>query len=211
MIKINLLKNSLKSVKAKTIPMTGPAGEEILDPKKIQTLGLGKLILLVLPVAGLYLYSSQVVIPELEQKVRQEEQKLSEVKQKNEENRKKIETVDSLKKQKAQFEIKNTSLEKFKLNRLKPVKIFDAIQKSIPEKVWLSRLDIKEENLSISGTAITDADLTVFMDALAKTHFMKEVNLVRSGEITAPRGGLFRSFQVAIVIDLQKLGGVSDQ
>ncbi|MEZ0390830.1 MAG: PilN domain-containing protein, partial [Pseudobdellovibrionaceae bacterium] len=84
--------------------------------------------------------------------------------------------------------------------RLREVKILDNLQKDIPEKVWLERLEFKDTNLMISGKAISDGELTNFMENLSKSVFLKEVNLLKSSELSTDRG-MLKQFEIVCVID----------
>lgn len=100
-------------------------------------------------------------------------------------NKKAIEAVAATKnfqEQQKSLREKIEVIERLRRGRLLEVRILDTIQKGIPPKVWLSRLDFKDVKLQINGSAIDSNDVTSFEEQLRGSVFMKETKTIRISE-----------------------------
>ena len=79
--------------------------------------------------------------------------------------------------------------------RLREVKALDYIQSIIPEKVWLTDLQIANAKLELKGAALTDDDLTQFVKGLENSAFFTNVLLVQAQEQKSSQG-TFRQFEI---------------
>lgn len=66
--------------------------------------------------------------------------------------------------------------------RLREIKAIDYIQNVIPERVWLSLLDFKNDTLKIEGSAASDDQLSRFMDAIDGKSYFRNVILLKAVE-----------------------------
>lgn len=100
-------------------------------------------------------------------------------------------------------------IEELKKNRIKEVKILDGLQASIPERVWLSRVDYTKEKVVISGYTVSDSELSRFMDDLGKSIFLKDISLLKSSEISSDRGAI-KKFEISasVIKEIENTGGV---
>ena len=92
------------------------------------------------------------------------------------------------------------TLEGLQRERLREVKILDNLQKDIPEKVWLTRMEFADANLRIAGAATADIEVSTFMDNLGRSVFLKDVSLVKSTNEESERG-IFKVFEILCTID----------
>ncbi len=87
--------------------------------------------------------------------------------------------------------------------RLKELKALDFLQSIIPERVWLSSLEYHNDKFSLKGHAMTDDDLTDFIQSLDKSSFFNEVILLQAKEQTGKEGTL-KVFEITASIEGQE-------
>lgn len=195
MIRVNL---------AKSVPMTPTSGVESLegieaDIKDIQRQGLIRLaIILTLPIL-LWAYESQN-IPALRARLNGKSTVLQQLQAKNEQAKGAVEEITRFKADQARLQKQIDTLEGLQRERLLEVKILDNLQKDIPEKVWLERIEFKDFNLFINGLAVTGQDLTTFYESLSRSVFLEEVQLVKEAEQMLDKA-IIRKFDINCKID----------
>lgn len=195
MIRINL---------AKSVPMTASNPIESMEMGEfgsgdIQKEGAFRLLVILLLPLALYFYETQN-LPELSSTLASKNQLLQSLTEKNTRAQGAVEEIKKFKEDQAKLQRQIDTLESLQKERLREVKILDNLQKDIPEKVWLNRLEFQDQRLLITGLTTNDTELTVFMENLSKSVFLKEVNLVKSTEENTERGFLKR-FEISCVID----------
>ena len=106
---------------------------------------------------------------------RQELKKLEAQKKKLEYVNKKIAKVKAKEKE---VEEKFKAIEKLQQGRTRTVRILDEIASSIPiERVWLSKLDLQGNRVSLSGVALDNHTVALFMQRLEASSLFKRVEL----------------------------------
>lgn len=80
--------------------------------------------------------------------------------------------------------------------RLREVKSLDYIQSAVPQKVWLTSLEMTDERLSIKGKAQGDTDVTLFMRRMESGGYFSDVILMQDSTITES-GTNLREFEVS--------------
>jgi type IV pilus assembly protein PilN len=91
-------------------------------------------------------------------------------------------------------------LEGLQKERLREVKILDNLQKDIPEKVWLTRMEFADTSLKLTGAATADMEISTFMDNLGKSVFLRDVSLVKATDETSEKG-VQKVFDILCTID----------
>lgn len=196
MIRINL---------AKSVPMVATAGLEALegintDAQDIQKQGgMRLLVILIVPLA-LYAYEFQN-IPTLRSKLNSKNALHASLVQKNEQAKGAVEEIKKFKEDQARLQKQIDTIEGLQRERLLEVKILDNLQKDIPEKVWLDKIEFKNQDMMISGYAVSAQDLTAFYENLSKSVFLQEVRLVKESEQLTDRG-VHRKFEITCRMDL---------
>jgi type IV pilus assembly protein PilN len=93
--------------------------------------------------------------------------------------------VARYKKDKALVQKKLKIITDLERNRMDPVYIMDEIATRIPEnKVWLTYLDEKSGGLTLSGIAMNNSDIALFMMTLEASRFIATVDLISAEQIT---------------------------
>lgn len=80
--------------------------------------------------------------------------------------------------------------------RLREIKAVDYIQNVIPERVWLTMLNIDGDKMQVEGGALSDEQLSRFMDAIDGKSFFRNVILLRAVE-EKTKDGTIKRFQIS--------------
>ncbi len=204
MIKINLAKSDKK--KSAGVAFSGSVGsgggDSFQGDVDSQKVGARNLLIVFAFPAALYLYEMQL-IPELQATLGARKQQLQSLTEKNEKAKGAVEETKKFKEDQSKLQKQIGTLENLRRERLKEVKVMDNLQKDIPEKVWLTRIDFQEQKLNLSGLATADIELTSFMENLQRSVFLREVNLVRSSEQPS-ESGVLKKFDISCAVELDK-------
>lgn len=204
MIKINLIKTA----------KLAPAGDvnlemmDAFDDKSMQKQGAVKLAVFLIGPLLLFMLEGQI-LPEKTSMLAKKRKILNELTLKNQKAKSAVDEIKKFKEQQVQLQDQITTIEGLRKDRMREVKVLDAVQRDIPEKMWLVKMELKEGKLGIQGVAATDYELTTFMDNLSKSAYIKEVNLVRANEKSVD-GQVLKEFSISCVMEKQekKVGGI---
>jgi len=152
-----------------------------LGSSEIQKQGLIKLFIILLGPLGLLVWQNQN-LPAKQMAVNQKQKILNELTRKNESAKSAVEEIKKYKADEARLREQIKTIEGLRADRMREVRILDLIQREIPERMWLAKIEMKENKMNISGFAAADAELTQFMDTLSGSTFLQEVNLVKIAE-----------------------------
>lgn len=204
MIKINLAKQKGKSAKVKSTSNQASGGDSFVassdDMASVRSLAIKNLAIILLGPVFLLVYE-QLTIPDMQVKAESLNKQLIEVQTKNKKASEAVSQIAKFRKEEEKLKAQITSLEGLRKDRLREVKVLDYIQKDIPDKVWLSKLELLDGKLIINGYALADSDLTQFMDSLSKSAFLKEVSLIRSNDTNSKDYGQVKKFEVACLME----------
>ena len=98
--------------------------------------------------------------------------------------KKEIGEVEKFKARKAELQQKVDIISKLQAGRTGPVKVFEAISASIPEKCWIDQLSVKDEKVSLSGVALNNYTIANFMTALGQSGRFQDVVLGSAEQAT---------------------------
>lgn len=91
--------------------------------------------------------------------------------------------IDRFKKEMTEYEQKIAIIDKLKEKQKGPVHVLDEVSLSLPDKLWLTRLEQRGDTLTLEGNSLTIGDIVAFVDHLKKSpHFSKEVELRQSSQ-----------------------------
>lgn len=196
MIKVNLAKSYVPASGAD--PVVG-GGDVIYSQAEIQKQGVMRLALLLIFPVALYVYE-QFSLPELASRRNAASAKLEELRQYNTQMEKSVEEIKRFKEDEAKIQARIASLERLDKIRFREIKVLELIQQVIPEKVWMTKVDFNNGRMLLSGMAMTDYEISGFMEALAKSVFFLDVNLVSSSEIILD-GLTIKRFEISCVME----------
>jgi type IV pilus assembly protein PilN len=205
-IKINLAGSKKISSSSFSSPAGGDDAMPAGDNKEIQKQGFLRLFVILILPAILYTYQNQN-IPVLQAKLQSKRNLLQTLTSKNEQAKNAVEEIKKFKEDQAQLQKQITTLESLRKDRLREVKILDNLQKDLPEKIWLSKINLEANRMQISGTTVSDLELSSFMDNLSKSIFLKRVNLIRSSDLPFNGGLQTKSFEISCDLESISVAG----
>lgn len=95
-----------------------------------------------------------------------------------------IAEVDRFKARKAELQQKVDVISNLQKERTGPVRIFEAVSASIPEKCWIEQLSVKGNKVELSGIALNNYIIANFMTALGQTGRFRDVVLGSADQAT---------------------------
>lgn len=111
-----------------------------------------------------------------------------------------IDEVNAYKKQQSELERKIEVINDLKVNQKGPVKVMDYVSRSVPELVWLRRMEVKTKTLRLSGNARNENAVATLIDNLDQYDEFQEPVLRHMRET---RGGLY-SFEITLNYSLKR-------
>ena len=115
----------------------------------------------------------------------------------------KIGTIDNLKKLQADVKKKLDVLNRLRRGKTGPASRLAALSEALPDKVWVTKYTESEAKVSLSGGAMSEELIAVFMKSLQASGSFSDVELVVSEQ--AEIGGVkYKRFDLAFQITDQK-------
>lgn len=161
----------------------------------VQKQGAMKLLLVLAPMIALYFYGDMVV-SEKRRDLRSKQEYLNSLNEKIDQAKGVVDEIKKFREDKARLEIQISTIESLTKERLREVKILDAIQTDIPQKTWLTKIEVQNDLLTLAGYSAVDSDTTSFMEKLSNSIHLKDVNLIKSEE-SQVSGGYIKRFEIS--------------
>lgn len=98
--------------------------------------------------------------------------------------KKEIGEVEKFKSRKAELQQKVDIISNLQTGRTLPVRLFEAVSASIPEKCWIDKMDMKSNQISLSGVALNNHTIANFMTALGQSGRFRNVVLGAAEQTT---------------------------
>lgn len=199
MIKINLL--TMSGVRA----TPGAAGEveSLTDQKEIQKQGLIKLVLILLPAIGLYIYESQS-IPALTSERAHLQANLNDLKSYNSKAEASVREIKKFKTDEDRIQKRIEALQKLSKSRTSEIRILKLLADVIPEKTWLSSVNIIQNRANIVGLAVNNSDVNNFAEKLKSNILVADLQLVRIAEERIASGPSLVRFEFNCLLEGRK-------
>ncbi|MGB5815171.1 MAG: PilN domain-containing protein [Thermoanaerobaculia bacterium] len=162
MIKINLIGEAKRPIASRASALTG-GGEESSWPffVMIGLIGLGILL-----TAGHFLYVNG--------KVNGKKDEVAEASREVEELAAFIKEVQEFKAKKAELERKIQVINNLKANQRGPVQVMDQISRALPELLWLTRMQVRGETITLQGQAFNTNAVANFIENLDRVPEFQE-------------------------------------
>ncbi|WP_413288692.1 PilN domain-containing protein [Bdellovibrio sp. HCB337] len=198
MIRINLATTRHMSA---AMPGTAAAegGGDTQVSEQTRREGLTKLLVILMAPAALFFYEQQN-IPTIQAEMARKQNALMELQTYNAQAENAVNEIKKFKEDEKKIQARIAALEKIAKDRFREVKVLDLFQQVIPERVWFTRVDIKEGRILLAGFSTSDVDISTFMDSLSKSVFLQEVVLVSSSEHIQDNMTL-KKFEISCVLD----------
>ncbi|KYG61374.1 PilN domain-containing protein [Bdellovibrio bacteriovorus] len=196
MIKINLATSTVSPSVGASL---GISSDGFVSPDEARKEALKRLVLLLVGPAALYIYENQNIpgkIADLNAKT----QVLSELQSYNSRQAASVAEIKKFKEDEALMAARISALEKLAKDRQREVRVLDLLQSVIPEKAWLTRVQINPDRVNIQGLALSDFEVSAFLEALTKSVFLMDVNLVSSSEVTQD-GSVLKKFEISCLLE----------
>jgi len=118
----------------------------------------------------------------------------------NEKQAASVAEIKKFKEDEAIIEARISALDKISKDRDREIRVMDLLQGVIPEKAWLTRIQLNPEKVVIQGMAVSDYEVSQFLEALTKSVFLMDVNLVSSAEAVID-GVNLKKFEISCVLE----------
>lgn len=194
MIRINLATG-----KVSAMPALGFSSDVAYTPAELQKQALIRLGIIVLFPVLLWAYERNT-LPGLMQERNSLQDRLNEVQSYNAKAENSVREIKKIKEDEAKIQARINFLETLSKTRLREIKVLDLIQQVIPEKVWLTRVEGDEDKILLSGMAMTDFEISAFMEALSKSVYFRDVKLLSSNELVYDSINVKR-FEISCVLE----------
>jgi len=106
--------------------------------------------------------------------------------------KKEIGEVEDFKARKAELQQKVDVISSLQTGRTGPVKVFEALSASIPEKCWIDSLSLKGDQVRINGIALNNYTIANFMTSLGQSGRFRNVVLGSADKTTVSNVKLVR-------------------
>lgn len=197
MIRINLLANRPTAEAA-----AGSAGET-LDDKQIRNQALLKLFIVILPAVVLFLYENQRV-PELIQKKAQLSNELAELTAYNAKSETAVNEIKKFKDDETRIQNRIAALEKLQRDRTVEIKFLKLVSDVIPERAWLTKVEMKAGKARVLGFAFSNREVSTFVDKLKSNILISELALHEIKEEPSNGGDPLMKFDFTCKLESKK-------
>ena len=201
MIKINLASPHVGTSSAigSAFGMGGGGGDSMDLDGEVRKEGLKRLLIILLPAVALFAYEQQN-IPEKSARLARMNAEFAEAQAFNSKAADSVAEIKKFKEDEAIIQARIAALQKIAKDRHREIRVMDLLQSVIPEKSWLTRVNIQPDKVAITGLALTDYEVSTFMEALTKSAFLMDVNLVSSTEILQD-GVSLKKFEITCLLE----------
>lgn len=200
MIKINLATSTSGSMPAAGAGVYSSEG--FSSPEQVRRDALLRLIVILAGPALLYFYETQN-LPSKQAELSSKQQMLSELQVYNEKQAASVAEIKKFKEDEALIEARIAALEKISVDRQREVKVLELLQTVIPEKAWLTRIQLDPDGVQLQGLALSDFEVSSFLDALTRSVFLMDVNLLSSSEVVQD-GVPLKKFEISCLLERPK-------
>ncbi len=186
MIRINLLKAA-----------SAPPGKTSVSTdggEYSQNDALVRILVIMLFPALLYTYEI-TVLPGKRAELRRLQNHLVELQTFNQSAQNSVVEIKKFKEDKAKLEAQISAIQNLSKDRMRDVKVLDAMQTVIPERAWLTHLELRNGSLILQGLAVNDSDVSAFIDGLSKSIYFSSVNLQSAVEQVSNAGNM-KKFEI---------------
>lgn len=176
MIKINLLADGKKASAVRRTKTGGGKGPKSSNLAAVFFTGAFLLCLLAFGIYWWTLYSDLRAREAEIKRAKEEVAQLEEI----------IQKVANFKKKKAELKSKIEVISLLKENQRGPVRVMDEVSKGLPELMWLTKMELTANSVTITGQSFSFNAIGVYIDNLDKVPEFQEPELIdstRSGDI----------------------------
>ena len=199
MIKINLASASSISPGSASLSSMGVSSDGFISPELARKEALKRLVLLLVGPLALIIYENQN-LPAKQAELNAKTTMLSELQNYNSRQAASVAEIKKFKEDEALIEARIAALEKISVDRQREIRVMELLQTVIPEKSWVTRVQINPERVNIQGMALSDFEVSTFLDSLTKSAFLLDVNLLNSSEVVED-GVTLKKFEISCLLE----------
>jgi type IV pilus assembly protein PilN len=111
-----------------------------------------------------------------------------------------LDVIEKLKSEKNKITTEVNTIKELSKKRYLYVKILESMQNLIPEKAWITKMDVKDQTVSIEGRATEDSVISSFMQSLEESAYFSNVTWIDSREVSEPQG-VVKSFSIRFSLE----------
>lgn len=182
MIRINLAGSSSQATFAASSTSGFGSSDIILSEGAARMEAIKRLVIIFILPIGMILYEQQN-LPVKQAELSTKTKYLAELQAFNGKATASVAEIKKFKEDQEKIQARISTLDKISKDRLREIRILDLFQQAIPEKVWFTRIEAQGTKILISGNAMSDYEISSFMEAIAKSAFLTDVNLLSSSEM----------------------------
>jgi Tfp pilus assembly protein PilN len=175
LIKINLL-NSYKEMAQNAGGGSGGMSLRSDDEEKNRIFldFIKRFIVIIIGPLGLYLYEAQT-IPELQSKLNETNAKYKELKQFNDSKQGLAEEIKKYELAQARFTAQTDFINKIDRDKVNEYRLFEHLNNATPESVWINKLELSGNGLTISAESDSTKEIEQFILRLSNAEFIKNL------------------------------------
>lgn len=132
---------------------------------------------------GLFVFQSNN-IPRLESELSELSDQLNELVAYNKKAGPAVAEIQRMQEYKQGIEKQISSLNGLSKVRLKYIKVLDLLQSNLPEKMWLTDIDSKGNQLKVEGVSFGETEITKFLEVMGKSIYFSDVSMLSSKDLT---------------------------
>jgi len=103
----------------------------------------------------------------------------------------KIKEVENFEQLNKTIEQRNGIIEQLRKNQSMPVKLLDEVNNLLPNGVWLDKMTVSGENVSMEGYAFANSDIVAYVDNIKNSQILTEAYLQESKSTTIENTPLY--------------------
>jgi type IV pilus assembly protein PilN len=204
MIKINLISNRLK----KTVSLRGSSlgaiseSDGFLSEDEIRKDATKRIVIFLVPMVLIWTYG-ELVVPQKREVLAAKTQDYNKLVDYNKKQSASVAEIKKFQEDESLIESRILVLNKLSKDRYKEIRVLELLQQVIPEKAWLRKVKIGQQKLMLEGTALSDFEVSKFMESLTKSAFLVDVNLITSSEMIVA-GISYKNFEIGCLLEEQQ-------
>ncbi len=118
--------------------------------------------------------------------------------------------VEKFRTAKADIEKKLKVIDELSLARSGPVHMFDEIATHLPDRMWLTKLDVKGQALTIEGVSLDNELVALFLTAMNASPYFEDVELLQT-EAKEVGGYKLNAFEMSATLSSQSSEAADDE
>lgn len=185
MIKVNLLSQSVTTGGGTSVTAMSGGSDEVevqeISPE-VRNQALSKVLMIFAPVVAMYFYAEFYNLPNLKSRLNLLTTQIAELEQFNEKNQALTDEITKIKQDQDNIQARIKTIHQISGRRFDEIKLIEALQQMIVERVYLVNLRYRQGRVTINGFGETVKDVIDFQEQLQKSAILRDVVLVQQSD-----------------------------